>query len=519
MFNSIINGAAEKFGLGEKAGALVSALLALMTDSGNGGFAGFLNRFKKAGLGDLADSWVTSGANAPISYEQTESAFGTETLNEISEQVGIDYKTTVSATAYLIPHLVNDLTPNGKVPNESDLLSRIGGYLTGASGAVAGGLGARSAVGDTFDRVDASVGNTERRPILADDISGEFDANDESENKTALSWLLPLLILGLLLILGYWFCGGKSEPVATTNANASKANTNLNANTGSVNSAENTSDSSFKIEAKDSKYSVSGVVPDQATLDKIKASLTAQFGAGNVDFSGLKIDAKARPFAANWWTNFEQMLPNFKGWTNGTLSFVGNSIETASGLPAAALEQLKSLFGGWTMPVSVMGAEGATKQANEEALRELQVAGSVEDVVRALNISIINFASGKSDIPADAKPILEKAAEILKQQAEGTVIEIGGHTDSDGDDAANMKLSQARADSVKKALVDLGVKDIMVTAKGYGETASIVPNDTSDNKFKNRRIEYKTASGSSPTATTTEIRRGNTNAASSNAIR
>ena len=99
------------------------------------------------------------------------------------------------------------------------------------------------------------------------------------------------------------------------------------------------------------------------------------------------------------------------------------------------------------MPVSVMGAESATKQANEEALRELQAAGSVEDVVRALNISIINFASGESDIPADAKPMLEKAAEILKKQTEGTVIEISGHTDSDGDDAANLKLSQARADS------------------------------------------------------------------------
>ncbi len=231
MFNSIINGAAEKFGLGDKAGALVSALLALMTDSGNGGFAGFLNRFRKAGLGDLADSWVTSGANAPISYEQTESAFGTKTLNEISEQVGIDYKTTVSATAYLIPHLVNDLTPNGEVPNENDLLSRIGGYLTGVSGAVAGGLGARSAVGDTFDRVDASVGSTvnagERTAILADGAPGMFDADDNDENSTALSWLLPLLILVLLLILGYWFCGGKSEPVAAPTINTNSANTNL----------------------------------------------------------------------------------------------------------------------------------------------------------------------------------------------------------------------------------------------------------------------------------------------------
>jgi hypothetical protein len=57
-------------------------------------------------------------------------------------------------------------------------------------------------------------------------IPERFDADDEGESNTALAWLLPLLILVLLLILGYGFCGGKSEPVAAPTINTNAANTN-----------------------------------------------------------------------------------------------------------------------------------------------------------------------------------------------------------------------------------------------------------------------------------------------------
>ena len=126
MFDSIIKGVNEKYDLGDKAGALISAFLALMTDSESGGFAGFINRFRTAGLGDLADSWVSSGANTPVSNEQLESALGEDTLRGISEKIGADYETTVGASGYVIPHIVDDLTPDGEIPGDDDLLSRIG---------------------------------------------------------------------------------------------------------------------------------------------------------------------------------------------------------------------------------------------------------------------------------------------------------------------------------------------------------------------------------------------------------
>lgn len=263
MFESIIKGVNEKHNLGDKAGALVSAIFAMMTDRENGGFAGFIDRFHEVGLGDLADSWISSGANTPISYEQVESAFGDETLRALSDQVGTDYKTTVEATEYVVPHLVDELTPNGEIPSESDLLASAGALMDDGVGTSSGddgvgtssgddGVGTSSGgsdvVADTFDRVDPSVGSLvegagnvsgyEGGSVMAesaDGVPGIFVADENGGDSSPLSWLLPLIITAILVVLGYWFCTAKSEPVATIDANANKAanansSTNANAN-------------------------------------------------------------------------------------------------------------------------------------------------------------------------------------------------------------------------------------------------------------------------------------------------
>ncbi len=559
MFDSIIGSAGEKFGLSsDKSESLLSYLVALISDSESGGFTGFLDRFKIAGLEDKVSSWITSGENTEISNEELESALGAETLDSVAENAGVDKTTATSAMAFMLPQVVDKLTPDGEVPDEKSLLSKLSGYLTGfggaAAGAVLGGIGAVSsvaagavdkvgdvagasvdkgkevvgdavgAVGDaagaTYDKGKeiiggglSAVGNA--TGAVGDKVSGAIGSvgdvfdGDGDGGGSILKWLLPLILLGILIVLGYWFCGPSKPTTTVTNTNANANKSVANANTSST---AKTVDSSFKLEAKDGKYIASGVVPDQATLDKIKAALTAQFGEGNVDFSGLKVDANAKPFAAGWWDNFAKVLPNLKDWKTGVISFAGNAIESASGLPQAAIDQIKSLFTGWMLPVSIAGAETATKQANEEALKELGEADSVDEVVKALNVSIINFASGKSDIPADAKPILAKAAEVLKKQPAGTTVEVGGYTDNKGNAEANKKLSQSRADAVKKELVVLGVSEAMLKSVGYGDANPVGDNNTEDGRFKNRRIEYKTGSGSPPTATTTT----NSNTSNSN---
>ena len=69
-------------------------------------------------------------------------------------------------------------------------------------------------------------------------------------------------------------------------------------------------------------------------------------------------------------------------------------------------------------------------------------------------------------------------------------IDIEGHTDAEGRPDRNLVLSQQRAQSVVDYLVDAGIPVERLRAVGYGETRPVAPNDTSENRARNRRIEF-----------------------------
>jgi outer membrane protein OmpA-like peptidoglycan-associated protein len=85
--------------------------------------------------------------------------------------------------------------------------------------------------------------------------------------------------------------------------------------------------------------------------------------------------------------------------------------------------------------------------------------------------------------------VLNVIVGMLKQDAT-LKLSVEGHTDSDGDDKANQKLSEERAAAVKDALVKLGVEAGRLQVKGFGETMPIAPNTTPEGKANNRRVEF-----------------------------
>lgn len=83
---------------------------------------------------------------------------------------------------------------------------------------------------------------------------------------------------------------------------------------------------------------------------------------------------------------------------------------------------------------------------------------------------------------------LEKLVQLLKVNVDMR-IEVGGHTDNMGNDAANQKLSEQRANAVRSYLVSHGIEGTRIVAKGYGETKPVATNDTEEGRAQNRRTE------------------------------
>lgn len=144
----------------------------------------------------------------------------------------------------------------------------------------------------------------------------------------------------------------------------------------------------------------------------------------------------------------------------------------------------------------VFNEEDRIREANEKAraaMEKFYPNGTPQQVIDALNLSVVNFAKNSAEIPEGDKALLKQAADVLKKSPADTRIQIDGYTDNDGDDAANMKLSEKRAESVRGFLTQNGVPAAMLSMKGYGETNPKATNDTPEGRFQNRRIEYKVA--------------------------
>ncbi len=101
----------------------------------------------------------------------------------------------------------------------------------------------------------------------------------------------------------------------------------------------------------------------------------------------------------------------------------------------------------------------------------------------------VYFDTNKATIKAVSFPLLNEVALALADHPT-IAVRIEGHTDSQGKDAANLKLSQRRAESVRTYLIAKGVAGERMDAQGYGETVPIADNRTGAGRAQNRRVEF-----------------------------
>jgi outer membrane protein OmpA-like peptidoglycan-associated protein len=256
-----------------------------------------------------------------------------------------------------------------------------------------------------------------------------------------------------------------------------------------------TIDPELTLTNRDGRITYSGVVRDDATRTAVVSALRTAFGGANVQ-GDLRVDHNVK--RAAWLPRLDDLFASLK--TPGVqFSLKGDAIGLGGWVSAADREaisdRLRTILGG-QVAVSSLGdaAADAVRDANVKALSALGAIGTSgvtpDALVKAMNLAVINFPSGSADIPADGLEIIRKSADAITRAPKGSTIEIGGHTDSSGDPAANLTLSQARANAVKAALVTAGVPAAMLTTKGYGDTRPRASNDTEYGRFQNRRIEY-----------------------------
>lgn len=125
------------------------------------------------------------------------------------------------------------------------------------------------------------------------------------------------------------------------------------------------------------------------------------------------------------------------------------------------------------------------------AITSLKEIGNIKEEKRGVVITLsgaVLFATGKYELLAIAKEKLDEVAKALNDQGFKKIV-VEGHTDSRGSESNNETLSLKRAESVRTHLVSKGVPGDKIIATGLGESRPIAPNDTSEGRANNRRVE------------------------------
>lgn len=178
-------------------------------------------------------------------------------------------------------------------------------------------------------------------------------------------------------------------------------------------------------------------------------------------------------------------------------ALIGAGIGTALGLLSGsdATERRQHALIGAGVGGLAGGAVGAYQDRQEAELRR-QTAGTGIDVSREGDVIKLNlpdgvtFDFGKSTLKPQFYSALNNVASTLKQYDQ-TIVEVSGHTDSIGSDAANQALSEARADAVAQYLIAQGLMRERFEIIGMGERYPIASNETEEGRAKNRRVEIR----------------------------
>jgi uncharacterized protein YidB (DUF937 family) len=121
IFESLAKGLMANSGGGASHPGLAHEVLNMIGGGQGGGLAKLVTSFEGHGLGNLVQSWISTGQNLPVSADQIAQVLGSGQITQLAAKFGMAPEEVVSHLAKLLPQIVNGLTPHGSLP-ESDAL-------------------------------------------------------------------------------------------------------------------------------------------------------------------------------------------------------------------------------------------------------------------------------------------------------------------------------------------------------------------------------------------------------------
>jgi len=240
-------------------------------------------------------------------------------------------------------------------------------------------------------------------------------------------------------------------------------------------------------ERAENSLSMTGFIPQadhrKTMLDQIKR----RFGrtTGNIEL----LVARGEPRGFNTASN--NALLTLSRLTKGSFTITDNHISLEGLVPfGAPLDEIRSNFengtpSGFTFKVALTQSPPPPESRPEECSAQ---------ILEASTANRIYFRPERATILSDSFGLLDRIAETALSCPVGR-FEISGHTDSDGSEESNQRLSEARAKAVSDYLIRSGVSVERLLAVGFGEKRPIVDNETPEHKALNRRIEFRLISG------------------------
>jgi OmpA-OmpF porin, OOP family len=230
-----------------------------------------------------------------------------------------------------------------------------------------------------------------------------------------------------------------------------------------------------------------GRLPDDLSREAVLSLARARFGAGK-DAAAIRIVEDTPP---DWPVRVLVGIEALALLNSGTLTVRPDTIRISgeTGDPEARddIARLLTARLGDTVSLSL---DVTYVEALDPVASLPTPAECLAEVNAALGGKKITFAPGSSDIDSDALVTIDRVAEILRE-CQSVRMEIGGHTDSQGSEGMNERLSQQRADAVLNAIMARRVLTSNLTAKGYGEAQPVADNGTEEGREANRRIEFR----------------------------